>query len=265
MINVEDKKFVVTFCKDKFLRAFMRRMPYIYFGLDHDKNTFVLSNTHDSEFKYCDSKQTTGLVKIHNEEVLKKVREWFISLGVITDHPMIFYVAKALTFINNQGSRPWVVKRSVYGEISFSGTEGVDVTVSHPIDSHFTLVNLQRYVNKYSSVFLEGHTPRYLLPIEDSGNKILKLSVPCEELYKQSLIPFRCKPAHLLLFPGIELLQHKPLIQKKVPHDIGIVFWRDGSDLSINYGGMYQDQDITLCTVRDNTFLSLKRLEGEPV
>ena len=41
-------KFIETYFRDRLSRPFMRRLKYMYFGLEHDNDIFVMIDTEDT-------------------------------------------------------------------------------------------------------------------------------------------------------------------------------------------------------------------------
>jgi len=44
-------------------------------------------------------------------------------------------------------------------------------------------------------------------------------------------------------------------VQKDQPYTTGIKLWADSAPRCLNYGGFYQDDDVSLSVVRDNIFI----------
>ena len=259
-----DLKFIETYCKNTFHRPFMRRLKYLYFGLDHDDDIFVMSDTEDIEFKYCDPLQATGLIKIHNREHLKLIKSWFSQFGVDRQRPMLFYLGALMTVL---GKSPWektefTLEYGSRGDVSICVGGNTPVLITRPIDTHFTLTILQGYVEKYRSVFLDHTLPSYILTPPNVPNKLIMMPISCSVLKDAGILRTSYHDLNLVLLPGLDIIQTKSLIKKDIPYESGVRIWTDNSPSCLNYGGFYSDQDVSLCVVRDNIFL-FPRLKQE--
>lgn len=254
-----DGKAIENYCKDKLYRPFLRKMQYLYFNPEYKENILVFSNTEDIDFKYCESLQTTGLVKIINRQHLAMFYNWFDRCGITRAIPMLIYFGTFMTLLSkvSWGTPTYTIKRTSDGCVFFSIKESIDILIARPCDTHFTLTKLQSYVEKYSDVFFTPKQPSYQLQIPETStpNKMQRVPLSCEELRARGFLNTTCRDINLLLLPGQDVLLIKSLLQKNIPFESGVRIWSDTSLKCLNYGGYYTDADISLCVVRDNVFL----------
>lgn len=257
-LQAVDFKFVESYLKDKFSRPFARRLKYIYLGLDHCEDTFVLSDTEDTDFKYCESMQTTGLVKIKNPEHLRKVLQWFDNCKIDRKSPCIFYFSRVATLLNKMAwSDPAIkVVRHPDGIVTMSTPGFEDIIVARPIDTHFTLTRLQGFVDKYNKVFFENDG--FYHDVEPSSEKVTSLSslsISCLDLYEAGILDAICEDIKLVLLSGLDLLVAKSLIAHEADYKYGVRLWADNGKKCLNYGSFYTDADLAICSCRDNIFI----------
>jgi len=254
-----DLKFAEQFCNNKLCRPFMRKLRYLYFGLDHTNDIFVLSNTEDTDFKYCEAIQTTGLVKVINAEMRDKINAWFTSWGIDRSRPMLVYFGKLMELLNRVSWKDdkFTLTSTKYGTVVFNGDTFQDVMVARPCETHFTLSQLQSYVDKYTKVFFEQSIPSYTLKLPDSenSNKLQRIPISAAELYQAGFLKASCYDLHVISLPGQDAILPKNLISKTMSFETGLRFWNDGSKGSLNYGGYYADADVSVCVVRDNIYV----------
>ena len=261
-----DLKFIEGYCRNYFHRPFMRRLKYIYFGLEHADDVFVMSSTEDIAFKYCESLQTTGLIKIHNKDHLQMIRSWFSQFGIDRQRPMLFYLGSLMAVL---GKTSWEnteigLEHGSRGEVSLRVGESASVLIARPIDTHFTLSLLQGYVEKYSAVFFDDVVSSATLNLPDAPNKLITMPISCDSLKDGGILQTSCYDLNLVLLPGIDTLQTKSLIRKDIPYESGLRVWADNGPHCLNYGGFYNDRDISVCVVRDHICL-FPKLKQEPV
>jgi hypothetical protein len=255
-----DYKFIEAYCKDRFCRPSVRKLRYLYFGLDHPRDTFVFSDTEDVEFKYCEPLQTTSLVKIRNADHLAAVQAWFTRFGIVENSaPMLFYFGTMMTALSkvSWGSPDIAIGCEPSGAVVLSVAGGPRILVARPIDTYFTLTKLQTYVEKYAAVFFDAIQPSFVLALADldRANKLQTLPLSGQALYDAGLLDTPCHDVKLILLPGLDRLAVKSLAQKDLPFESGIRIWSDSSPRCLNYGGYYTDRDVSLCVVRDNVFV----------
>lgn len=253
-----DFKFVEAYLNNKFLKPFVRRLKYIYFGLDHPENIFVLSDTEDIKFKYCEVMQTTGMVKIHNCEDLNKIFRWLDFYKIDRSIPSIFYFNQLVSILNKiTWNNPSIkIEKNQQNIVTLSLPEGESIIIAQPIDTYFTLTKLQGFVNKYTQIFFEDNNNCYdIIPMETKKTTIITTSVSCTELQNAGLLDKSCEDINLVLLPGLDLLVSKSLITKNKEYKYNIRLWSDNGKQCINYGSFYTDADISVCTSRDNVFI----------
>lgn len=257
-----DFKFIENYFKNTFSRPFMRKMKYIYWGLDHDDDIVVLSNTKDTDFKYCEPLQTTSLVKIHNKSHRDMFYLWLEHIGVNLKEPGLLYFGALITMLSKVSWDSVKFRSDDNGSI-FIHTETDCALIAKQIDTYFTLFKLQTYVDTYKSVFFDNTHPSYYLPIPDGLNKIVRIPFSCDILIQENLLKTPLEDFDLLLLQGIENLQTKSLIQNKTLYETGVRVWVWKNFHCINYGGFYKDADISLCSVRDNIAIFPKKKKKE--
>jgi hypothetical protein len=253
-----DHKFIETYCRDIFSRPFARRFRYLYLGLDRCDDTFVLSDTKDTDFKYCEPMQATGLVKVHNPDHLAKLKRWLQSYGLDGTRPYLFYFGLLLTLFNKTTKETFVqIRREPNGAITASVGDGPLELIARPIDAYFVLTKLQSYVDKYSAVFFKETIPTYAIALEnpETITKLVTRPVACQDLYEAGFLDIVCRDINLVLLPGLDMLTIKALVKTDKSYTTGIKLWSDSAPRCLNYGGFYTDQDVSLCVVRDNTFI----------
>jgi hypothetical protein len=254
-----DLKFVEQFCNDKLYRPFMRKLRYLYFGLNHADDLFVLSNTEDIKFKYCEAVQTTGVVKVINAEMRDKINACFTAWGIDRSRPMLVYFGELMALLSKVSWKAdkFTLTSTVYGTVVFNGAEFQDVMVARPCDTHFTLTQLQSYVDKYTKVFFERSIPSYALELPDAinPNKLQRIPISANDLYKANFLKASCYDLHVISLPGQDSILPKSLISKTLCFETGLRFWNDGYKESLNYGGYYTDADVSVCVIRDNVSL----------
>ena len=229
-----DLKFIENYVKNIFNRPFMRKLRFMYFGLDHEPDIFILCNREDVEFKYCESMQTTGLVKLKNPETARIISAWLSSLGIDNTRPMLLYLGLLMTALNKA---PWAslsvnVQRDPLGPIFLSVDNEQPVMIARPVDTHFTLTKLQRHVEKYSAVFFDKTQRPHTLSVPDLPSKIITIPVSKSILEEVGVIDATCRDVNLILIPGVDVLQTKSLIQKSHPYETGVRLVRSGSKMS---------------------------------
>jgi len=99
-IEILSDKFVGNYCRDIFYRPYLRKLRYLYFGLEHSNDFFVFSDTEDLKFKYCEALQTTGIVKITNDLHLRAINNWFARRGIDRSVPMLVYFGTLMTLLS---------------------------------------------------------------------------------------------------------------------------------------------------------------------
>ena len=252
-------RFVESYLLDKFSRPFVRKMNYIYTGLDHSSDIFVMSNTEDSEFKYCEPLQTTAMIKVLDPEHLTAINACFSRFGIVDDAPRIIYFGALLPILNKirWDSPDLIVRQGEFGKIYISLGDGQEILISRPIDTHFTLTKLQDYVDRYSAVFFNRSVPSHtvMLPEAEKANKLITLPVSCQELHDAGLIDRQCRDINLILRPGQDFLVIKSLLHTGVPYTSGIRLWAEAGPHCINFGGFFTDHESEHCVVRDNIFV----------
>jgi hypothetical protein len=253
-----DFKFVESYFKDKLARPFSRRLKHIYFGLDGCDDVLVLSDTEDTEFKYCEPMQTTGLVKIVNAEHLEKITRWFDHCQIDRTTASIFYFSRVITLLNKLSwSDPAITyKRDLNGIVEMTLPDGASIVIAQPIETHFTLTKLQSFADKYSKVFFEDQGHVFDVPTAyEKVAPVTSLSVSCADLYESGLLDTHCEDIKLVLLAGLDLLVTKSLIGKDREHTTGVRLWADNGKRCINFGGFYRDADVSICSSRDNIFI----------
>lgn len=257
-MSTVDFKFIKNYCQTVFYRPYLRKQHYFYFGLEHDSDTFVTSNTEDSKFKYCAPLQTTGLIKVINKDHLSKINDWFSYLCIDRNIPSIFYFDRICKSI---GDIPWdsqdikiITGPHNWVYISIGNCDN-NILIARPLEIHFILMGIQYYVSKYKSVFFSDthSTLNYQTP--DHKNKLSQIPISCDELMSAGLVTSHCNDINLILIPGSDVLQDKSLIKKNHSYNSGIKLWTDSSPSCLNYGGFYTDANVSLVVVRDNVFL----------
>ena len=251
-------KFVETYLRDRFFRPFIRKLHYIYFGLDHDEDIFVLSNTEDVEFKYCDSLQTTGFIRITNPDHLQALRDWFALFGVDRSQSVLFYFSTLMTFMNKIS---WDISKAKIrhgrDNLVFVSAEGIEeILISRPVDTYFTLMKLYSYLEKYQPVFFNKTIASFVVsaPITEKPNQLGRLLLTSDTLSNCDHTDRTYGDINLLVIPGQDTLIIKSLLQKDTVCENGIRIWAE-TQTCLNYGGYYTDPYISLCVVRDNVFL----------
>jgi len=258
-IEILSDKFVGNYCRDIFYRPYLRKLRYLYFGLEHSNDFFVFSDTEDLKFKYCEALQTTGIVKITNDLHLRAINNWFARRGIDRSVPMLVYFGTLMTLLSKISweSPDIKVRQTPEGVVLFSVGEEIDVMIARPCDTYFTLTKLQAYVDKYNTIFFNPTQPshRISVPETTTPNKLQRLSVSCQELYDNGFLDKDCFDVNLMLLAGRDVLLIKSLLQKNTSYSSGIRIWSDTSQRCLNYGGYYTDANVSLCGIRDNVFL----------
>ena len=254
-----DYKFVETYFKDKFARPFARRLKYMYFGLEHDKNLFVLSDTEDTDFKYCDPLQTTGLVQIKNSSELEILDRWFVHNKIDRNYPYIFYLNNVMSLLakikNDTSNLSTVCENNI---VTMSVPDMEDVVIARKIDTHYTLSKLQNFINKYTEVFIKNNCVYFdIQPDLKKDDKFFLINLASQELLNNGLTNTTIEDVKLVLIDGLDLIIPKSLLgkTKKIEDHFFIRLWSDISRDCINFGSYYKDEDILICTSRDNIFI----------
>jgi hypothetical protein len=260
------EKFIENYFKDVFSRPFLRRLKYMYFGLEHDDDLFLLSDTEDTDFTYCDSMQTTGLVKITNPDHRALIRSWFATLGIDGTVPTLVYLTALITLL---GKLSWNAPETKFtrlpsGALVYPTDDTKAIIVARPCEFYFSLSKLQGYLERYRDVFFDETQPSYVLPLPpvDNPNQLRKVPVDSAALYQAGVIDTPCLNPNLMLIPGLDMLLTKSLQKKDVTPDSGIRIWAESSLRSLNYGGFFMDPDVSMCVVRDNIFLFPKPIRS---
>jgi len=260
-----DDTFLETYFIDRFLRPFGRRLQYIYTGFEHNEDIFVLSNIEDIDFKYCEPLQTTGLIKIHNQDHCNAVISWLTRFGAGRNEPRLVYFGNIVAALNKEmgTSTNITITTDPIGAVYVSLGVDKKILASRPIDTHFTLTQLQHYVEKYATVFFTDTMTKHDVTIPDAqkANKLVMLPISGEALYKAGVLESSCRDVTLCLRPGQDYLIIKSLLQAKTPYTSGIRLWADGSPHCINFGGFFNNPDISLSVVRDNIFVFPKVID----
>lgn len=253
-----DFKFIESYMKDKFLRPFGRRLKYIYLGLDRCDDIFVLSDTEDTDFKYCDSMQTTGLIKIKNTDHLSKIIQWFDYCKIDRFSPCIFYFNRMISILNKMKWDDPDIKiiKDVDKNVIMSTSLYGDVVISSVITTHFTLTKLQSFVDKYTDAFFNNKDCYYDEPcgLEKTESVIIK-QIAGQNLYDNKVLQFHSDDVKLVLLSGLDLLVFKSLVVPNKDRKFGIRLWADNKYGCVNYGSFFDDDDISVCTSRDNIFI----------
>lgn len=251
-------KFIETYVLNHFSRPFGRKLHYIYTGLDHARDIFVLSNTEDTEFKYCEPGQTTGMIQIHNREHLAAMRTWLTRFGFDDDEPRLIYLSELTAALNKTSwdSPDITIRRDNFGCVYLALADRT-ILASRPIDTHFTLTKLQEYVGKYTAAFFAATVPSHAidLPDADKAARVTRLPVSCQALHDAGVLDSVCPDLNLVLRPGQDYLLIKSIMRADMPYSSGVRLWADGGPRCINYGGFFSSADVSLNVVRDNIFV----------
>ena len=247
-----DYKFIENYFLDKFYRPYIRKLGFIYFGFDQDESIFVLSNTEDTKFKYCEPLQTTGLIKILNKDHLEQITLWFRHLKINTTVPSILSIDLMMQAYKDMS---WddpsiVISQNENGCVSLS-----DVLIAHPIDTYFTLTRLQTFIKQYQNIFFDRNQKSLVIDVPPVSTKVITATISNDILNESGIINTPGYDINLILLPGLDILQTKSLIKKKTLSESGLRLWANSSAKCINYGGFYEDPDISLCVVRDNIYV----------
>lgn len=257
---VIDFKFVEAFFKDKFARPFIRRLKYMYFGLDHAANTFVLSDTEDTEFKFCDATQSTGLVRVLNNEHLDKLNLWFAHMKIDRTKPYIFHFNRLMTLLNKTKWNDPTITTTLHDNktvtITIPGLAD-EVVIASIIDAHYTLTRLQTFVKKYSDVLLGDDAFLYhdVKPHAEKTEGFILVPVSAQELLDKGLVDRPCEDIKIVLLEGLDLLVVKSLSVPDHAYQFEIRLWADNGLECINFGSYYKDANIAVCASRDNIFV----------
>lgn len=251
-----DIAFIEYYLKNKFSRPFLRRFTYLYFGLSHPPDIFVLSDTEDGDFKYCEPMQITGLARIDHHEHLSLLRAWFATLGITSETPCIFYFAKFLTLLNKipRNAPSPQLTRHPSGIVTASGIEGMDdIVIARPIDHYFTLLKLNETIARYCAIFFERQQKNHTItPTVDKPPKVKLERLSFAELHAAGLRDQPCGDIKLVLIPGIDFIMTKSLTDQILPGQCGVRIWAEHPQTCFRYGGFYQDPTVSLCAGRTN-------------
>ncbi len=258
MAAPSEAKLLETYLKDIFSRPFLRRFRYLYFGLQHAPDVFVLSDTEDVEFKYCEPMQATGLVKVHNREHYDRLLGWFARFGLPNNRPMLFYFDAWLSLLSKQAwdTPDLTIQQRVDGRVTASLGVQQDILLARPVSVHFTLIKLQATVDCYQAVFFDQTIPSYDHPLVLTDTKYpVPLRIGSDALVQAGILDTSCQDAGMVLIPGIEALMAKSLLKKDMVPHYGLKVWADAAPRCLSYGGYCHTPDVSLCAVRDNIFL----------
>jgi len=264
MTTIFDGKFLENYFRDNFSRPYARRLSYLYFGLDHSPDLFLFNNTEDIDFKYCEATQATGIIKITNVDHLQKINEWFLHCGIDKKSPKLCYFNRMMTMLSkcSWNIDKLTVRTTPDGCTYFSSVEAVEVLITRPCDTHFTLSKLQLYSDLYCSIFFTETVKSYIVPIPlGDENKLQRVVVSCEDLFHNQFLTSNCHDINLILLPGLDKPLVKNLVSKNLYSENGIRVWNDGGKMCLNYGGYYSNQDISMCVVRDNIYVFPKTIK----
>ena len=254
-----DFKFVENYIRDKFMRPFKRRLKYIYFGLDVAPDTFVLSTTDDTEFKYCEPLQATGIVQILNPEHLEKIEQWLAYCQLDQTKPFVCYFELLVQSLSKEKwDNPHLRFEQRPDEIVLHLSNGAQITIARRVETYFTLSKLQQVANEYRDALLSDRGFYFDTEYTDTqSTSLVKQAVDC------SKFDARYVDVTLVLLVGLDLLVQKSLIVKDVPHASAIRMWTAPSVNSFRFGSYYKTADLRIAVARDNIFVfPKKRIEG---
>lgn len=254
-----DFKLVESCLQNKFARPFARRLTYIYFGLNHDDNIFVLSDTEDTGFKFCEARQTTGLVKLTNPDELAMLNAWLLHYNIDRHKSYMFHFSVLMALMNKtKWHNPDITTRIDADQTIRMTIPGVaeDKIIANIIDAHYTLTRLQNFVDKYSKVFFKNESVYFdIKPQSEKNNGFISLNVSAQDLFEKRLLKEICRDFRLTLLEGLDLLIIKALLKKDTAYQFEIRLWADNSLECINFGSYYKDDDVHICASRDNIFM----------
>ena len=89
-----------NYVKSYFSRPFLRRLKYILTGLVQDEHFYIFGNVLDMDSEYSDSRQCTGLVKIHDERIALIIRDWLRSFHITFSTYGFIYIDNIIQIMN---------------------------------------------------------------------------------------------------------------------------------------------------------------------
>lgn len=250
-----DFKFVENYMRDKFMRPFKRRLKYIYFGLDVDTTTFVLSTTEDTEFKYCEPLQSTGIVQVLHPEHLEKIEQWLAYCQLDRSKPFVCYFELLIQLLSKEKwDNPHLRFEGSADEVALYLTDGTRVIIARRVETYFTLSKLQQVADEYRKALLSDTGDFFDIEYVDTPSvPVVKQVVDCSKfnpMYRE---------VTLVLLVGLDLLIQKSLIAKGVAHAGAIRMWTTSGVNSFRFGSYYKTDDFHIAVARDNIFVFPKK------
>lgn len=262
-LSIEELKTIENVIINKILRPYKRRLKYLYTDINLSRNTFIFSNVDEVKFTYCEPLQTTGIVRILNKEHL----DLFIKF---LDYCKIdltgLYTCYFTDLLNQWNKVNWdltkliFIKNSTITTVTNLDTQE-DIIVASSINTYFNLVKIETIASDYINAFINNKFVYLDIPYDDvQKGTISSFVIEGQSLQESSLIPYISKTINLVLINGLDILLTKSLIEKDKKYSSCIRLWNQLSTNSLNYGCYYKDQDIIVCSARDNVCLFPKPL-----
>ena len=249
-----------------FLQPFMHRMRFLYCGLSHEQDVFVLGTEKESDIYLNDPTYAIGIVRVKDQSKLLLLKDLFASLSISLDQYAVVDLAgisQILSKVKWDVSRV-TVDRHLDGSIILRTFDPVlaEKTVSVPIFSYYTFEKAKAAAAEYYSMITATPKPYLDVPTIESdveGN-LLRVVVDEEVITASPLAAFFKGRIKATLQKGLDLVDLNPLKKREEKSSVSRIFWglrlwTMPSPGALAYLHIYDHPEFTAGCARSNVFM----------